>query len=126
MTIRTSLLCSILALSSASALAASRDFEGYWIRDCGQQTYCRVAVQGDGKSSYDVFFEHTSPSQPSLCNWNAKVKYQKSDDMLAGKGGMTARIESGKLHLSGIPGKCKQPGREGTFERDQVDEYMDY
>jgi hypothetical protein len=126
MTIRIALICSILALSSTSANAAGRDFEGYWIRDCGQETYCRLAIQGGGKSGYDIYFEHTSPSQPSLCNWNTRVKYQKSGNMLEGKGGMTARIEGGKLHLSGIPGKCKQPGSEGVFERDQVDEYMDY
>jgi hypothetical protein len=127
MKIRNAILVAALALTTTPAAAAKKDFEGHWIRDCGEGTYCRVLLKSSGKS-YDLYFGWTSPSMSASdgCDWNAKVNYKSGADTLIGKGGLTAKIKGDKLILSGMPSNCPRPGKEATFERDSVDDIVDY
>ncbi len=125
------------AICHSPSKAAQSDFEGRWIRNCGQETYCRLLINKADDSSFEVFFVHTQPStkgtpldtdasapDPTICEWSAEIRQQGSTDVLTGNG-LTARMEGGKLAVTGIPSTCSEPGSSATFERDNADEFGD-
>jgi hypothetical protein len=134
---------SVIALMVSSALhtpaaAAASDFEGRWIRACGNAVYCRIFLSSTGPSSFDIFFVQTQPStkgtpldtdanapEPTICEWSSPMRYQAKKDTLTGKGGLTARVVNGKLSLTGISAKCAEPGPKATFDRDDADDFGD-
>lgn len=134
---RTVIFATLLLGFSHSAASAASAFEGRWIRECGDGRYCRLLVTSTDPSSFDVFFVLTQPStkgtpldtdsgvpDPTICEWNARIRQQGSADILKGNG-LTARMDGGKLSVTGIPSKCKEPGPSATFDRDDVDEFND-
>jgi hypothetical protein len=138
MTARTAILAAILLGFCNGSASAASDLEGRWIRDCGDGRYCRLLVTGTGPSSFDVFFVLTQPStkgtpldtdasapDPTICEWKAEIRQHGSAEVPKGAGGLTARMDGGKLAVSGIPSKCSEPGSSATFERDEVDDCGD-
>jgi hypothetical protein len=138
MTARTAILAAILLGLGHGAASAASELEGRWIRECGDGTYCRLLVTSTGPSSFDVFFVLTRPSSkdtpldvhssdpdPTICEWNAGMRRQGAGDILSGDGGLTARMDGGRLSMTGIPSKCPEPGSSATFGRDDADDFGD-
>jgi len=135
MLVRIAILATGILFAGAHPSAAS-DIEGRWIRDCGKEKYCRVSIEKTGKSSYSISFMHTQPSgkgtitdkgsepDPLICGWDDTLAANGADGV--SKSGLTARVTpSGRLELSGMPAKCREPGNAATFDRDDVDEIGD-
>jgi hypothetical protein len=134
---RTAIFAALLLGFSHGAASAASALEGRWIRECGDGRYCRVLVTSTGSSSFDVLFVLTQPStkgtpldtdssapDPTICEWNARIRQQGSADVLKGNG-LTARMDGEKLSIIGIPSKCAEPGSSATFDRDDVEEFND-
>lgn len=133
--IKIAVTAAILAITTFGMAEAS-GIEGRWIRECGEGTFCRLSIERTGKSSYAIVFMHTRPSgrgtptdngsepDPTICEWHESLAARGSDGV--SPSGLTARpMADGRINLSGIPDKCKKPGRAAVFDRDEVDEFGD-
>lgn len=135
MLVRIAILATGILFAGAHPSAAS-DIEGRWIRDCGRGEYCRVHIEKTGASSYSISFMHTQPSgkgtildtgsepDPLICGWDDTLAADGADGV--SQSGLTASLTAGgKLELSGISAKCREPGKSATFDRDDADELGD-
>lgn len=123
----------IMACPSASGAS---EIEGRWIRECGDEKFCRINIERTGRSTYAIQFMHTQPStkgtildkggepDPSICGWD-DIMAARNDDGVA-TSGLTAHPRAdGTLALSGIPSDCGGLGKSAIFYRDDVDEMGD-
>lgn len=129
-------IVAVICSLTAGSVAASDGLEGRWIKPCGEDTWCRLYVERIDEDTIQMSFAHTRPStqgtivdegnqpDPEICSWSETLSVQQN--IARSANGMSAEIgQSGLLLLSGISEDCEQPGREATFERDEVDEIND-
>lgn len=114
----------VIALFHARYAAAEVP-TGRWIKECGEDVFCRIYIEKKGASRFNFHFMTTSPTSTDSCEWIATMKPLDGDGLAtSGRGPrFEARLKkNGMLVTSGtMPTKCGKRPSSDVFEPDDAD-----